>query len=100
MSEPLTEMLERHEGLRLRVYQDTVGKWTIGVGRNVSDLGITKDEAHYLLTNDRLGQVASSLSGVRVAPNTDARPICYASTLLLWVARLHPPASGYRTGVD
>ena len=52
MSEPLTEMLERHEGLRLRVYQDTVGKWTIGVGRNVSDLGITKDEAYYLLTND------------------------------------------------
>ena len=52
MSEPLNELLIRHEGLRLKPYKDTVGKWTIGVGRNIDDLGITKDEALALLQND------------------------------------------------
>jgi lysozyme len=41
-----------HEGLKLFPYKDTVGKWTIGVGRNLSDRGISHDEAMYLLNND------------------------------------------------
>jgi len=52
MNDPLKDMLIRHEGLRLHPYRDTVGKLTVGVGRNLDDLGITKDEALYLLTND------------------------------------------------
>jgi lysozyme len=40
------------EGLRLKPYTDTVGKLTIGVGRNLDDVGITKIEAMYLLEND------------------------------------------------
>ncbi len=40
------------EGVRLWPYQDTVGKWTIGVGRNLSDVGISKPEAMQLLEND------------------------------------------------
>lgn len=31
--------LRRDEGERLRAYKDTVGKWTIGVGRNLDDVG-------------------------------------------------------------
>lgn len=45
-------MLLRHEGLRTRPYLDTKGKLTIGVGRNLDDMGITEDEAMYLLRND------------------------------------------------
>jgi len=48
----LTEQLIRHEGLRLKPYKDTVGKLTIGIGRNLDDVGITRDEALMLLEND------------------------------------------------
>lgn len=48
----LIEQLKRDEGLRLKPYQDTVGKWTIGYGRNLEDTGITEEEAEYLLLND------------------------------------------------
>jgi lysozyme len=40
------------EGLRLKPYKDTVGKLTIGIGRNLDDRGITKDEAYVMLEND------------------------------------------------
>lgn len=50
--ETLKEMLIKHEGLKLKVYYDTVGKATIGVGRNLIDRGITKEEALQLLEND------------------------------------------------
>ncbi|WP_022949530.1 glycoside hydrolase family protein [Methylohalobius crimeensis] len=48
----LLTQLKRHEGLRLRPYRDTVGKLTIGFGRNLEDRGITEDEAKILLVND------------------------------------------------
>ena len=48
----LKKMLIRHEGLRLKPYYDSVGKLTIGVGRNLDDVGITEDEAEMMLTND------------------------------------------------
>jgi lysozyme len=48
----LKEELIRDEGLRLKPYRDTVGKLTIGVGRNLDDVGITKDEAMHLLECD------------------------------------------------
>ena len=53
MSDPVLEaMLLRHEGLRLKPYRDTVDKLTIGVGRNLTDVGITRDEALVLLRGD------------------------------------------------
>lgn len=52
MAESLSEMLIRHEGLRLKPYQDSVGKLTIGIGRNLDDVGLTKQEALQLLAND------------------------------------------------
>ena len=48
----LLEQLVEHEGLRLKPYRCTAGKLTIGVGRNLDDRGISKDEALYLLRND------------------------------------------------
>lgn len=52
MEEKLVKLLITHEGLRLKPYRDTVGKLTIGVGRNLDDVGITEEEALYLLKND------------------------------------------------
>lgn len=62
----LIAQLTLHEGLRLKPYTDSVGKFTIGVGRNLDDVGITKDEARYLLTNDIQGALGTALSLVPV----------------------------------
>ena len=40
----LIEELIKHEGMVLTVYQDTLGIDTIGIGRNLEDRGITKEE--------------------------------------------------------
>lgn len=48
----LRSELIRDEALRLKPYVDTVGKVTIGVGRNLTDKGITQDEADLMLDND------------------------------------------------
>ena len=42
--EHLIEKLIQHEGLKLQVYQDTLGIDTIGIGRNLQDRGISDDE--------------------------------------------------------
>ena len=46
------ELVKRHEGLRLKPYRDSVGKLTIGYGRNLEDVGISEGEAEVLLQND------------------------------------------------
>ncbi len=48
----LKQDLMRDEGTRLKPYEDSIGKLTIGIGRNLDDVGITPDEAIYLLNND------------------------------------------------
>lgn len=48
----LYQELERDEALKLKPYRDSVGKLTIGIGRNLDDVGISEDEARYLLGND------------------------------------------------
>lgn len=44
----LWPQLKAHEGLRLKPYRDTVGKLTIGVGRNLDDVGLREGEAMFL----------------------------------------------------
>lgn len=44
----LIEKLIVHEGLRLQVYKDTLGIDTIGIGRNLEDRGISKEELEEL----------------------------------------------------
>ena len=48
----VTEQLKIDEGVRLMPYKDSVGKLTIGVGRNLTDDGISEDEMELLLKND------------------------------------------------
>jgi lysozyme len=48
----ILEQLKRDEGLQLTPYKDSVGKLTIGYGRNLDDVGISTEEASSLLLND------------------------------------------------
>ena len=59
------KLVKAHEGLELKPYTDTVGKLTIGYGRNLSDRGLSEAEAEHLLINDlRIAEEdARSLSG-------------------------------------
>lgn len=50
--ERLRQQIVRHEGLRLKPYRDLGGVLTIGIGRNLEHVGITEEEAYYLLDND------------------------------------------------
>lgn len=46
------EMTKAFEGLRLKPYKCSAGKTTIGYGRNLEDVGISKLEADYLFNAD------------------------------------------------
>ena len=52
------------EGVRNFPYEDTVGKLTIGVGRNLDDRGLSDDEVNYLLAND----IDLALAGANTFP--------------------------------
>jgi lysozyme len=58
----LVQQLRRDEGVRSKPYLDTVGKTTIGVGRNLTDVGLSDDEINYLLSND-IKKVQAQLAG-------------------------------------
>lgn len=40
------------EGLRLKPYRCSAGKLTIGYGRNIEDIGISKEEAYMMFESD------------------------------------------------
>ena len=61
----LAEQLARHEGVKLKPYRDTVGKLTIGIGRNLDDKGITELEALNMLDNDIAEFAAEVCSNIR-----------------------------------
>lgn len=46
------EQLKRDEGVKHKPYRCTAGKLTIGVGRNLDDVGLSSDEISLLLEND------------------------------------------------
>jgi lysozyme len=48
----LIKQLKKHEGVELKPYKCTSNKLTIGIGRNLEDVGISEHEAEYLLMND------------------------------------------------
>jgi len=48
----LTEQLKKHEGFSSTAYKCPAGRLTLGYGRNISDKGITEEEAIHLLNND------------------------------------------------
>lgn len=48
----LTAQLKRHEGYRSKPYLCSAGKLTIGYGRNLDDVGVSRSEAFELLRQD------------------------------------------------
>lgn len=52
MLEQYQNLTKKFEALRLKVYKCPAGKWTIGYGRNLEDVGISKTEAEYLFKAD------------------------------------------------
>ena len=65
---PLEKMLVEHEGLCLDLYRDTASppRWTIGVGRNLSDVGL----------RDKTEALARPLRCVGVGANRQIAPGC------------------------
>lgn len=68
MKSELIRQLRADEGERAKVYQDSLGLWTIGVGRLVDPAkkggGLRPDEIAYLLNNDvddRIDQLTRKL---------------------------------------
>jgi lysozyme len=57
----LQKQLILHEGVRLKPYRCTAGKLTIGIGRNLDDVGISQEEALGLLRGD----IARAIAAVR-----------------------------------
>ena len=57
----LQAMLIHHEGMKKFPYYDTVGKLTIGCGRNLTDRGLSEDEIMHLFNND----IAQAIEDVR-----------------------------------
>lgn len=58
----LERTLKRHEGFRSKPYKDTVGKITVGYGRNLDDVGVSKQEAQIMLKEDINQAMAELLS--------------------------------------
>lgn len=48
----LKPQLRIDEGVRKKPYRDTVGKLSIGIGRNLDDVGLRDSEIEYLFQND------------------------------------------------
>jgi len=63
-------LLKQHEGVKLRPYRCTADKITIGVGRNLDDIGISMEEAEYLFHND-LKRVEKSLNTIEIYYDLD-----------------------------
>ena len=67
----IVDDLVRDEGLRLKAYADSVGKISIGVGRNLDDNGISKPIAMLLLYED-IEQAESDAR--KLVPNFEQMP--------------------------
>ncbi|OYV98219.1 MAG: lysozyme [Deltaproteobacteria bacterium 37-65-8] len=48
----LCAQLSMDEGRKYKIYVDTVGKRSLGVGRNLDDVGVSDDEIDLMLKND------------------------------------------------
>lgn len=62
--------IQQNEGLCLKPYKCSAGKLTIGYGRNLEDIGISRDEAEDMLMNDigRCCIEATSIFGTEFYP--------------------------------
>ena len=94
----LVRDLVRDEGMRLKPYTDTVGKVTIGVGRNLDDVGISEDEALAMLDADidrSMADLDRTLPWLFERPEPVRRALVNMCFNLGW-----PRLSGFRNMLD
>lgn len=65
----LRPILANDEGSRSKPYTDTTGHLTIGIGRNLDDVGLSQDEIGLLLENDI---ARAEMAARRLIPAFDA----------------------------
>lgn len=53
----LQDQLIKHEGIKLKIYTDSVGKISIGVGHNLTDKGLTEVQVRSILNDDLLDTI-------------------------------------------
>lgn len=51
---------------------------------------VTPAYVRYLYTNDRFAEIERRLADTPALANRDARPICYQTTMMLWLSRFFP----------
>jgi spermidine synthase len=49
----------------------------------------------YLYQNDRFARIAQTLATGTAPLNTDARPVCYSFTLMIWLSKFYPDLAGW-----
>jgi spermidine synthase len=62
--------------------------------RKVESRLVSEPFIRYLLTNDRFPEVEQTVRTGAAPLNTDARPICYQLTALLWLSKFFPALTG------
>jgi len=60
--------------------------------RNIHANLVSADYLRYVYTNDRFQEIARTLESENAPINTDARPICYQYTLMIWLSKFLPSA--------
>lgn len=59
-------------------------------GRGVSTRLVTPEYIEYLYTNDRFQEIARALRSARIGANTDATPVCYRYSGMIWLSMFFP----------
>jgi len=62
--------------------------------RGIESRLVSEPFIRYLLTNDLFSEVAQLVQTRNAPLNTDARPICYQFTALLWLSKFFPSLTG------
>lgn len=58
--------------------------------RNIEARSINSELINYLYTNDRFRQINTEIAFIAAPVNTDAHPICYQLTTLIWLSQFLP----------
>jgi spermidine synthase len=58
--------------------------------RDVATRLVTPAYLAYLYTNDRFFEIAENLSNTNVPPNTDARPVSFKYSSMIWLSKFFP----------
>jgi lysozyme len=89
----LRSQLVEHEGLEHTVYPDSKGILTIGIGRNLTDPGLSDDEINYLFQNDvkRAYDLCKAIFGDKFDDFTENRQVAFMD-----MAFMGPRLAGFK----